>query len=124
MADIRSRTEEYLDSLSQEQVDDLLKIALLQQKTVWRMVECKHCHRKGKYEVEVPMPASIAKAIKDLGEFTKGKVPERHVVDVNHWIGKDYSEWPTEALVAVTQGEVIEEGEFEPVRALPERSEN
>ena len=122
MADIRTRVEEYLDGLSEDKVKELLELAMLQQKTVWRMVTCKHCNRPGKYEVDVPMPASIAKAIKDLGEFTKGKVPERHVVDVKHWIGRDYSEWPEEALRAVASGEVIEEGEFEPVRGLPERS--
>lgn len=116
MPDIRSRTEEYLDSLDEEKMRELLDLAMLQQKTVWRLVECKHCHRKGKYEVEVPMPASIAKAIKDLGEFTKGKVPEQVNVDVRHWQGIDMREWPTEALMAVATREVIEDGEFE---ALP-----
>ena len=116
MSDIRSRTEEYLDSLSQDQVDELLKLALLQQKTVWRLVECKHCGRQGKYEVEVPMPASIAKAIKDLGEFTKGKVPEQHIVDVRHWEHLDMKDWPTEALVAAANREVVEDAEYE---ALP-----
>ena len=121
MTDFRKRVEEEIDALTQEEVRAIVRQSLGAQKKVWRTIRCKHCERQGKYEVDVPVP-NASKAVKDLGEFTKGKVPERHVVDVKHWIGRDYSEWPEEALRAVASGEVIEEGEFEPVRGLPERS--
>ena len=119
MSDIRSKTEQYLDSLPEEKLKELLDLAMLQTKQVYREITCRHCERRQKVLVDVPLPSSIAKAIKDLGEFTKGKVPERHVVDVNHWVGKDMRDWPEEALRAVASGEVIEDAEYE---ALPERS--
>lgn len=119
MTDIRSDLEAHLDALTDDEKRELFRLATLQTKTVWRTVTCKHCKRQGKYEVDVPLPSSVSKALKDLIEVTKGKVPERHVVDVNHWIGRDYSEWPEEALRAVAAGEVIEDAQFE---ALPERS--
>ena len=120
MSDIRTATEQYLDALPEEKLKELLDLAMLQTKQVYREITCRHCERRQKVLVDVPLPSSIAKAIKDLGEFTKGKVPERVQVDVNHWVGRDMSEWPEEALLAVAEGEIVD-AEYE---ALPAPGES
>lgn len=116
LTDIRKRVEERLDALTQEQVDALVDMGLYQTKKVYVEVTCRHCDRRQKALVDMPQPTNIAKAIKDLGEFTKGKVPEQHIVDVRHWEAVDMKDWPTEALIAAANREVIEDAEYE---ALP-----
>lgn len=120
MSDFRKRVEDEIDALSQEEIREIVRRSLGAQKKVWRTIRCKHCDRQGKYEVDVPVP-NASRAVKDLGEFAKGKVPERRIIDVRQYKGLPADSWSTEALEAVAAGEEIEDGDW---NALPPGSES
>lgn len=118
MSDIRSFVENHLDAIPSDEgkaqaLREALDLALGQQKKVWRTITCKHCTRMGKYEVEVPFSAGIARSIRDLVELTKGKVPEQ--VNVSHTLELlPVAEMTTEDLHRLAQRtpEEVIEGEF------------
>jgi hypothetical protein len=123
MSDIRSFLEAHLDAIpgdaeKAEKLREALDLALGQSKTVWRLIECKHCGKSKKYEVDFPNPAAIARAIKDLVELTKGKVPEQVNVSVK-WEGLPVAELPTEELQRIAAREVVDDAEWSEVPALP-----
>lgn len=123
MTDIRTAVEAHLDGIPADpermaKLQEALDLALGQSKTVWRLIECPHCRRKKKHEIDFPNPAAIARALRDLVEMTKGKVPEqvtvRHEFDTLH-----IQELPTEELHRLAERVVDAEfAEVEPA-ALP-----
>lgn len=124
MSNIRKKAEAALSNLTQADVDELVARGLGQQKKVWRTITCRHCKRQSKVEVDLPTP-NTAKAIRDLGEFVHGKVPEEVRVRVSHSheLPPSLRDLTTEELLAhrehlAAQLEA-EDAEFTDVKELP-----
>ena len=74
MSDVRERIGSSLHGLmSEEYISALLDEVLAQKKQVHAEVSCKHCSRKGKYQVEVLDAAAVTKALIELGNQAWGR---------------------------------------------------
>jgi len=120
VADIRDFVEQHLDALPSDperaaRLREALDLALGQSRSVWRTVACKHCGRQGKYEVDFPNPAAVARALRDLIEVTKGKPAQEIAVSHTHEL-LPVRDLTTEELLRLASREVVD-GEFEEVGA-------
>lgn len=64
LRDARVELGTILDSIDPDKLQALVVDGIFndQPKKVWVTVDCKHCSKTGKYEVEVPVPDPVARA--------------------------------------------------------------
>ena len=126
MTDLRSHVESYIDTIpdnpdKSEKLQTLIDRALGSQKKAWVTIDCKHCGRTKKYEVDVPDTAAAIRALRDLIEMTKPKLPQKIEVTQRHTLEdlrQNIHEVPTEELLRLE----AEDAEYVDLPALPSPS--